>query len=347
MVAVFLGNTRQSLDALQFRKVAAYYSLNSSAQARPAKHAVANVHGQWAGWKRIAGLASGQPGDDHTGGDNPPTGGEVPAGMARLSMNEMTTYRWSFEEDVHNYAAAGYDAVAVWRQKLSDFGEVKGAELLAENRLAVSSLLWAGGFTGSDGRSYRDSIDDAVEAIHQAADLQADSLVLYSGSRAGHTHNHAKRLFKSAIEELAPVADQRDVTLAIEPMHAGCAGAWTFLTDLDETLEVLSWIGCPRLKLVFDAYHLGQEPTVVARLPELAPMIALVQLGDARVPPNGEQNRCQLGQGNLPLKEIVNSVLQGGYDGYFDVELMGEDLECPDYIELIQQSKRVFSELQG
>ena len=171
----------------------------------------------------------------------------------------------------------------------------------------------------------------------------------YPGSitYAGHTHNHAKRLFKSAVNELSPVADGRNVTLAIEPMHAGCAGAWTFLTDLDETLEMLAWIDNPRLKLVFDAYHFGQDPAVVARLAELVPMIALVQLGDARVPPNGEQNRCRLGDGSVPLKEIVSSVLQGGYDGYFDVELMGEDLDCPDYLELIEQSKSAFADLQA
>ena len=262
--------------------------------------------------------------------------------MTRLSMNEMTTYRWSFEEDVRNYATAGYDAIGVWRQKLSDFGEVKGAELLADNGLAVSALLWAGGFTGSDGRSYRDSVDDAFEAIQLAADLNAGSLVLYSGSRAGHTRNHARRLFKSAIDELSPVADQHGVTLAIEPMHAGCAGAWTFLTDLDETLDLIRWIDCPQLRLVFDAYHLGQDQAVIQRLPELAPMIALVQLGDAKSTPNGEQNRCRLGEGTVPLEEIIASLLEGGYDGFFDVELMGEDLDCPDYVELIEESKRVF-----
>ncbi len=30
--------------------------------------------------------------------------------VARISMNELTTYRWSFEEDVQHYAAAGMDA---------------------------------------------------------------------------------------------------------------------------------------------------------------------------------------------------------------------------------------------
>ena len=75
--------------------------------------------------------------------------------MPRLSINEITTYRWSFEDDVARYAAAGIPAIGVWRQKLSDYGEEKGVELLADSPLAVSNLLWAGGFTGSDGRSYR------------------------------------------------------------------------------------------------------------------------------------------------------------------------------------------------
>ena len=85
--------------------------------------------------------------------------------MAELSMNETTTFRWSFEEDVANYAAAGIAAIGVWRQKLSDCGQAHAVELLARHRLKASHLLWAGGFTGSDGRSYRESVDDAIEAL--------------------------------------------------------------------------------------------------------------------------------------------------------------------------------------
>ena len=73
--------------------------------------------------------------------------------MSLLSISELTTYRWSFEEDVRNYSAAGFRAIGVWRQKLSDFGEERGLALLHDSGLEVSSLLWAGGFTGSDGHS--------------------------------------------------------------------------------------------------------------------------------------------------------------------------------------------------
>ena len=93
--------------------------------------------------------------------------------MPRLSFSEMTTYRWTFEEDVLHYQAAGIAAIGVWRQKLSDYGEEKGIELLTESGLAVSNLQWAGGFTGSDGRSYKDCLEDAQEALHLAAAMQA------------------------------------------------------------------------------------------------------------------------------------------------------------------------------
>ncbi len=101
--------------------------------------------------------------------------------MALLSISETTTFRWSFEEDVTRYAAAGIPAIGVWRQKLSDFGEAKGIELLAESRLAVSHLFWAGGFTGSDGRSFRTSVDDAADALRTAAALGTRTLVAHSG----------------------------------------------------------------------------------------------------------------------------------------------------------------------
>jgi sugar phosphate isomerase/epimerase len=259
--------------------------------------------------------------------------------MPLLSVNELTTYRWTFEQDVLRYAETGFKAIGIWRQKLADFGEEKGLELLAESGMAVSNLLWGGGFTGSDGRSYRDSIEDGIEAVELAGLLKSPCLVVYSGGRAGHTHNHARRLLSGALAELVPAAAQHGVTLALEPMHPGCSAEWTFLNSIDDALDLISRVDSPQLKLAFDTYHFGCDAGLMERLPDLARDITVVHLGDGRGEPDGEQNRCALGQGRVPLREIIAALSSGGYCGYYDIEIIGEEVEGADYTGLLRECK--------
>lgn len=264
--------------------------------------------------------------------------------MSGLSINEITTYRWSFDDDIRRYRDAGIDAIGVWRQKLADFGEDKGIELLARSGLKASNVLWAGGFTGSDGHSYDESLSDARDALQLAAALHARHLVVYSGSRNGHTLKHARRLFLSALGELLPLAEQLSVVLAIEPMHCHCAGNWTFITNLDDALSIMDELDTPALRLVFDTYHLGHEPNLLERIASVVPRIGIVHLGDCKGQPDNEQNRQRLGEGTLRLPCIVRAIKQAGYDGFYDVELLGEDIEASDYDDLLECAKRAYRE---
>lgn len=259
--------------------------------------------------------------------------------MIRMSVSEMTTFRWSFEQDVAQYRKAAFSALGVWRQKVSDFGEKSAIELVKQTGLAVSSLAWAGGFTGSDGRSHPESVRDGYEALHLAEAIKAPCLITHTGPRGGHTSNHARRLACQALGSLLPVAEELNIFLGLEPMHEACAGEWTFLTSLDQALELMRELGSSHVKLVFDVYHMGHDPRNVAQLADLIPHVALVQLGDAAVRPAGEQNRCPLGDGILPLESVVRTLVDGGYDGYGEVELLGEDVEWLAYEDLLQTSR--------
>jgi sugar phosphate isomerase/epimerase len=97
--------------------------------------------------------------------------------------------------------------------------------------------------------------------------------------------------------------------------------------------------------MVFDTYHLGHDPASVGRIAEIASRVALVQLGDARQPPRGEQSRCPLGQGVIPLRPIVAAFQAAGYEGYYDVELLGEEFEAADYRPLLAHARQAFAEL--
>jgi sugar phosphate isomerase/epimerase len=267
--------------------------------------------------------------------------------MARLSMSELTTLRWSFEEDVALYAACQIPAIGVWREKLTDFGEEKGIELLQDHGLEVCSLSWAGGFTGSEGMTFRDSVNDAAEALRLAESLGAPCLIVHSGPRNGHTQGHARRLLLQGLRELAPLAAECGVVLGLEPMPPESAVDWTFLTDLGEAESVVDEVDSPQVGLVINTYHWGWVSQALDQAAALAPRICLVKLGDSRRPPDRDHNRCRLGEGAVPLGAWVSRLVAAGFDGDFDVELRGDDLGPCQYESVLRHSKHAFERLVG
>lgn len=259
-----------------------------------------------------------------------------------ISASELTTYRWSFEQDVQRASELGFDGIAVWRQKLSDFGEEKGAELLAESDLTATSLLWCGGFTGHEGCSFRESIEDAIDAIQTASLLKSPNLIVYSGARAGHTNSHARRLVQTALSELACVADEYGVQLALKPIHPHWAHDCTFLTDLDATVELIGDVGSPFLRLALDTYQWGDCEQVLSRLGEFIPLTSIIQVADAALESSNpwEPNRLPPSTGRLPLEAFIGRAVESGYNGAFEIELWGEAIESWDYDELLRHSYR-------
>ena len=119
---------------------------------------------------------------------------------------------------------------------------------------------------------------------------------------------------------------------------------FTFLNCLDETHDLVSTYQSQALGIALDLYHWGHQPEFIDRLPQLAPRLALVQLGDGRAPPSAESNRCQLGDGTIPLRPMVRGLISAGYSGYFEVELMGEEIEAADYRDVLARSVKTFRE---
>lgn len=261
------------------------------------------------------------------------------AAAGRLSLSEMTTYHWSLAEEVAACRDTGINAIGIWRPKFCDFGEERGIDLIQESGIGVSSVSWAGGFTGSNGHSFDESLLDARDAIRLAGRMNAETLVIVTGTRAGHTRNHARRLLVEALKSLADEAAERHLTLALQPMHAAFAQEWTFLTSIDATLEVLDLCDHDALQIAFDVYHLWQEPQLFERIAELAPLLAVVQLNDWRAT-HSETDRYLPGDGEIPLAQIVSGLLQAGYEGYFEMAVWSEELWQSDYVELIGECQR-------
>lgn len=267
--------------------------------------------------------------------------------MNTLAINQLSTLSWDMEEDALAYSQRGFSGIGVYRRKLDDYGLDRTIELLAESSLRVTSLSWAGGFTGSDGRSYDEAIYDAMHAIRQAANLRADTLIVMAGGRNSHIKTHLRKTLLEALRRISCIAEEFGVQLSLEPMHAGIGDEWSFINDLEACLETVEAINTPNLGITLDTYHVGMDDCILRWLPEVIPHLRLVQLGDSRHSPLGEMNRCLLGDGCVPIVPILQTLQDHRYQGPIEVELLGEDVDLLANDELLDHTKQFIDKTFG
>ena len=269
----------------------------------------------------------------------------APVTSLRISVSQLTTRRWSLLEEVIELRAQQIDGIGLWRPKVADIGEDLAADLIQDAGLSVSSLSFVGGFTGVNGLSFDDAIADARDALAHAELLGAENVIVVSGARNRHTVRHSRRLLREALLELADDAGARGVRLCVLPMHASFAGSWTYLNSLDETVELLSGINHPHVGLAFDTYQLWTQPELLSRIPQLARLTGVVQISDAKRPPQGTLERCLPGEGVIPLGEIVRAFHLSGFDGYYDVQVWSGCEWSGDYSATVSQSREAILRL--
>lgn len=260
--------------------------------------------------------------------------------MFDVAISQLTAPRLDLVEELAHVTAAGLDAIALWRPKLSDIGIGAVASALACAGVRVSSLQWAGGFTAGDGRSFDESVADAVEAIEVARMLAAPVLVIHSGCRGGHTRRHATRLVRDALETLAPIAAAASVTLAVRPIHAAVEPGCSLLTRLGEAVDLVDRVADPAVGLAVDLWQFADAADLPGLMPRLAERAAVVQVADRIGPPSPQADRLPAGQGTLPLEPLLAELIHHGYRGDFEFDPVGEMVEARGHAAIVQDVAR-------
>jgi len=99
------------------------------------------------------------------------------------------------------------------------------------------------------------------------------------------------------------------------------------------------------VKLAFGVYHLWHEPSLIERIPEIAPLVSVVQLSDWREPALSEHDRCLPGDGDIPLDQIVSAFDDSDYEGFFEMEIWSEELWNSDYEQVLLNCRSRFGAL--
>jgi len=260
--------------------------------------------------------------DDGTRPTNPARFALQTEDPLRIAISETAFGEHDFPERLATASAHGWRRIGVLRQSLWRLGEERMAELLQARQLGVSSLAWAGGFTGSVGFTYREAIEDGRTAVCEAKRLGAETLLVAPGARGGHTFRHAQRVVADGLRHLGDIAARQGVAVAVitAPTRRMLA-RWTCIDTLELAHQLLELVDAPNVGLAVPAERWHGHPTALPALRSLAPRIRIVTSHLGRVSEAEPATPLQ----NLPVTPMLQLLLDAGFQGVWELEAPAEE----------------------
>ena len=256
--------------------------------------------------------------------------------LSRLSLNQKTTNSWSLPQAIDGCVRAGLESIGVWREPLAEIGVDKARQLLDEAGLRVSSLCRGGFLTAMDPDARHATIADNVAAIKEAAALGTDALVMVVGGLPQGSRDlpGARARVARAIGELAPVAGDHGVRLALEPMHPIFTADRGVLATLGEALDLAEQFPADQVAVVVDTFHVWWDPALAQQIARAGQenRLTAYQVCEWNLPIAADAllSRGMMGDGHIDFATIGRWVTRAGYTGDIEVEIFNADIWAAD-----------------
>jgi sugar phosphate isomerase/epimerase len=265
--------------------------------------------------------------------------------LGRLSLNQATTMTWGMAETIDGCARAGVGWIGVWRHKAAEIGLAETARRMRAAGLKASSLCRGGYFPAASAMERQEQIDDNRRAVDEAEELGAPVLVLVSGPSADRDIDAARQMVEDGICAVAPYALERDVSLAIEPLHPMFAGDRSVVVTLGQANALAARIGLPGVGVAVDVYHVWWDPDVYAEIARAAGQILGFHVSDWLVPPPDHLlGRGMMGDGVIQLRRLREAVDAAAYSGPIEVEIFNQRIWDTPGDEVLALMKQRFVE---
>ena len=250
-------------------------------------------------------------------------------GRAGVSVSAICTFDWSLEEDLAFYAEHGITNVGISLVKLERHGWADGAARVRDAGLRVTNLIGLGPFhlahpgavgaatraadaRARRGRDRRRRVPGRHDRSGRAADLGGRRRRARGGDRPGARRRRAERRSRS----------RSSTRTRCGSTSASCTRCATSSTSPGVSTSACAW----------RSTRAGPSAASAATIAGAASTgIRLVQVSDFAVGTLSTPNRLVPGDGDIPLDRILGQVLDAGYAGCFDLELIGPAIEAEGY----------------
>jgi fatty-acyl-CoA synthase len=245
------------------------------------------------------------------------------ANSMRIAFTTLACPTWSIEQVIAAAERYGYAGVELrlLNGDVIDPARDRTHVLDAVRRcgdagIAVCALDTSCRFNVPDARERARQVEEARRWIALAQEARVDLLRVFGGAdAAGAPPEQGNALLVESLATLAPEAETAQVRVALETHDAFSSAA--------RVAAVLAQVPSPAIGALWDSHHpyrVGESPQQVLDL--IGPRIVHAQVKDARrrAPGGEEWDLVLLGEGEVPVREMLRALAGYGYAGWIAVE---------------------------
>ena len=248
----------------------------------------------------------------------------------RACVSAISTFNLSLPEDLAFWERHDIAMVGVSVAKLERFGWEQGTELVADavgRGLRVANLIGLGPFNLARPESWAKQQDRLAHSLDTAAAVGAECLVFTTGPFAPLTWEEAADNLEAAIGPALAQAKSLGIPFAIEHTNSlrVDVGFVHTLKDAIDLARRLDTGVCMELNACW------AERGLATTIRGSVDVIRLVQVSDFKVGTVASSQRLVPGDGDIPTLRILRELVDAGYGGFFELELIGDAIIAEGY----------------
>jgi sugar phosphate isomerase/epimerase len=263
---------------------------------------------------------------------------------SRTCVSAISTFRLSLTEDLEFWHAHGIGTAGVSVAKLEQFGWAEGTAQVrkaVDGGLVVADLIGLGPFRLAEPARWEAQRARLLHSLDAAVALDAPRVVFTTGPFAPLTWDEAADAFADAIGPVLAEARSRGIEVALEHTNAlrvdvGFVHTLRDAVDLARRLDI---------GVCMEVNACWAERGLAETIREGVDRIRLVQVSDFRVGTIASSQRLVPGDGDIPLHRILGDLVAAGYDGLFELELIGDAIVDEGYERAIPRAVARLDEL--
>lgn len=179
------------------------------------------------------------------------------------------------------------------------------------------------------------------EAIEATAALGAPQLYIVTGGRGSLDWEQAAERLAELIAPCRDLARQRGIALLVENANSLNADLHIAHT-LDDTVHLAQIM---QIGVCIDLGACWFEGALREKFTRALPLTGLVQVSDYVLGDRVTPHRAVPGDGAVPLERQIGLLLELGYEGVFDLELVGPRIEAEGHRQAMKRAAENLSEM--